>query len=220
MAPGFDKTAHGLSPVGVENVGGLIFICLGDTPPPIDRVKADIADQIAVYDLEHMKVAVQDDYIEDANWKLVIENNRECYHCDAGHPELIGVLGTYGFGKGLPEDGATDVVDDHAFDAVVEAKRAEWKALGIFRDLIEFPDGWWHRIARLPLANGAVTQSIDGRLVCQKLIGPFTFARKFQPLGLDAAQQLAPFLLRPCRVVLADPGRREQDAAAYQLAGA
>ena len=174
MAPGFDKTAHGLSPVAAENVGGLIFICLGDTPPPIDRVKADIADQVAVYDLEHMKVAVQDDYIEDANWKLVMENNRECYHCDAGHPELIGVLGTYGFGKGLPEDGATDVVDDRAFDAVVEAKRAEWKALGIFRNLIEFPDGWWHRIARLPLANGAVTQSIDGRLVCQKLIGPFT----------------------------------------------
>ncbi len=174
MAPGFDKKDHGLSPVALENIGGLIFICMSDTPPPIDRVKADIVDQIAIYDLEHMKVAVQDNYIEDANWKLVMENNRECYHCDAGHPELISVLGTYGFGKGLPEDGEADVVDDKAFDAMVEAKRAEWKALGIFRDLVEFPDGWWHRIARLPLANGAVTQSIDGKLACQKLIGPFT----------------------------------------------
>jgi Rieske 2Fe-2S family protein len=174
MAPDFDKKDHGLSPVALENVGGLIFICMSDTPPPIDRVKADIVDQIAIYDLEHMKVAVQDNYIEDANWKLVMENNRECYHCDAGHPELISVLGTYGFGKGLPEDGEADVVDDHAFDAMVEAKRAEWKALGIFRDLIEFPDGWWHRIARLPLANGAVTQSIDGKLACKNLIGPFT----------------------------------------------
>jgi glycine betaine catabolism A len=174
MAPGFDKKEHGLSPVALENCGGLIFICMSDTPPPIDRVKADIVDQIAIYDLDRMKVAVQDNYIEDANWKLVMENNRECYHCDVGHPELIGVLGTYGFGKGLPEDGEGDVVDDQAFDARVEAKRAEWKALGIFRDLIEFPDGWWHRIARLPLANGAVTQSIDGKLACQKLIGPFT----------------------------------------------
>ncbi len=173
MAPGFDKKAHGLSPVALENIGGLIFICMSDTPPPIDRVKADIVDQIAIYDLDRMKVAVQDNYIENANWKLVMENNRECYHCDVGHPELISVLGTYGFGKGLPEDGEGDVVDDRAFDAMVEAKRAEWKALGIFRDLIEFPDGWWHRIARLPLANGALTQSIDGKLACQKLIGPF-----------------------------------------------
>lgn len=161
MAEDFDKADHGLNPVALENVGGLIFICLSDNPPPIDRVKADIVDQIAVYDLEKLKVAVQDDYIEDANWKLVMENNRECYHCDVGHPELISVLGTTGFGKDAP-------ADDY-----LETKRAEWQALGIDHDVIEFPDGWWHRIARLALANGAVTQSIDGKLACQKLIGPF-----------------------------------------------
>ena len=161
MAEDFDKADHGLNPVALENVGGLIFICLSDNPPPIGRVKADIADQIAVYGLEKLKVAVQDDYIEDANWKLVMENNRECYHCDVGHPELISVLGTTGFGKDAP-------ADDY-----LETKRAEWQALGIDHDVIEFPDGWWHRIARLALANGAVTQSIDGKLACQKLIGPF-----------------------------------------------
>ena len=173
MAEDFDKKDHGLVPVALENIGGLIFICMSDNPPPIDRVKADISEQIAIYDLEKLKVAVQDNLIEDANWKLVMENNRECYHCDAGHPELISVLGTYGFGKGLPEDGAGDVVDDSAYDALVAAKREEWKSLGIDHDLIEFPDGWWHRIARLALANGAVTQSIGGKLACKKLIGPF-----------------------------------------------
>ena len=173
MAEDFDKADHGLAPVALENVGGLIFVCMSDTPPPIDRMKADIADQIGVYNLDRLKVAVQDDYVEDANWKLVMENNRECYHCDAGHPELVSVLGTYGFGKGLPEDGEADIVDDADYDALVAAKRAEWLALGIDRDLIEFPDGWWHRIARLALANGAVTQSIDGKLACGKLIGPF-----------------------------------------------
>ena len=176
MADDFDKQAHGLNPVALENIGGLIFICMSDDPPPIDRVKADIADQIGIYDLEKLKVAVQDNYIEDANWKLVMENNRECYHCDVGHPELISVLGTYGFGKGLPEDGEADIVDDKSYDALVAAKRAQWQALGIDRELIEFPDGWWHRVARLALANGAVTQSIDGKLACQKLIGPFTEA--------------------------------------------
>ncbi len=162
MGEDFDKADHGLSPVALENVGGMIFICMSDNPPPITQVKVDIADQIAIYDLEHLKVAVQDDYIEDANWKLVMENNRECYHCDVGHPELINVLGTTGFGKDAPEDSA------------YAAKREEWRALGIDHDLVEFPHGWWHRVARLALANGAVTQSIDGKLACQKLIGPFT----------------------------------------------
>ena len=162
MAEDFDKADHGLSPVAMENVGGLIFICLSDNPPPIDRVKADIIDQIAVYNLENLKVVVHDNYVENANWKLVMENNRECYHCDAGHPELISVLGTTGFGKDAPAD------------AALQATRDEWRNLGIDRDLIEFPDGWWHRIARLKLANGAVTQSIDGKQTCQKLIGPFT----------------------------------------------
>jgi glycine betaine catabolism A len=161
MAEDFDKANHGLNPVALENIGGLIFVCMADNPPPITQVKADIAEQIAAYDLENLKVAVQDDYIEDANWKLVMENNRECYHCDVGHPELISVLGTTGFGKDAPADGHLAI------------KRREWQALGIDRDVIEFPDGWWHRVARLALANGAVTQSIDGKLACKKLIGPF-----------------------------------------------
>ena len=174
MAPDFDKRDHGLAPVALENVGGLIFLCLSDDPPPIDRVKADIATQIGVYDLEKCKVAVQDELIEEANWKLVMENNRECYHCDAGHPELISVLGTYGFGKGLPEDGTKDGVDDDDYDMLVAAKREEWQALHIDHELVEFPDGWWHRIVRLALVKGAVTQSIDGRLACRKLLAPFT----------------------------------------------
>lgn len=174
MAEGFSKGEHGLVPVALENIGGLLFVCMSDNPPPIDQVKKDIAGQIAVYDLERCKVAVQDHFVEDSNWKLVMENNRECYHCGSGHPELISILGTYGFGKGLPEDGETDVVDDQAFDAMLDAKREQWKSLGIYHDLIEFPGDWWHRVARLPLANGAVTQSIDGKLACKKLIGPFT----------------------------------------------
>ena len=174
MGPGFDRADRGLTPAACENVGGLIFICLNPSPPPITRVKADIADQIGRYNLERCKVAVSDAIVEDANWKLVMENNRECYHCDANHPELLSCLGSYGFGKGLPEDGEEDVVEDHAFDDMLERKREEWRALGIFHELVEFPDGEWHRLARLPLANGAVSQTLDGKVACTKLIGGFS----------------------------------------------
>ena len=171
MADGFDKAAFGLTPVAIEDVGGLLFICMSDDPPPIDRVKADVAGQIAVYDLERCKVAVAEELVEDANWKLVMENNRECYHCDLNHPELLACLGSTGFGKGLPEDIAPGLIDDSA--EAIAIHREEWKRLGIYHELIEFPGPWWHRVARLPLANGAVSQTIDGKVACTKLIGPF-----------------------------------------------
>lgn len=101
-----------------------------------------------------------------------MENNRECYHCDLNHPELLACLGSSGFGRGLPEDIAPGVVDDGA--AAVAAHREEWKRLGIYHDLVEFPGEWWHRVARLPLANGAVSQTADGKAASAKLLGPFT----------------------------------------------
>src|SRR3546814_16919430 len=38
--------------------------------------------------LENAKVAYQTTIVEKGNWKLVWENNRECYHCSGSHPEL------------------------------------------------------------------------------------------------------------------------------------
>jgi Rieske 2Fe-2S family protein len=167
MPDGFSKADNGLIPVALENAGGLLFVCLSDNPPPFGQAKADLVEQIGLYDMSRLKVAVQDDLIEPANWKLVMENNRECYHCDQNHPELLKSLSTYGFGKGLPEDGANDVVADAAFDQMLESQRQHWIDLGIYHDLIEFPpengETGWHRVARLPLANGAVSQTIDGR---------------------------------------------------------
>ncbi|MCX7283450.1 MAG: aromatic ring-hydroxylating dioxygenase subunit alpha [Novosphingobium sp.] len=200
MPEGFDKAAHALRPVSIENVGGLLFLCLSDNPPPIDRVKQDIGSQIALYQLDKLKIAATEELIDQANWKLVMENNRECYHCESNHPELLKSLDGSGFGKGLPEDNVCGVKTDA--EKAIEAQRAEWEALGIYHDLIEFPDGWWHRVARLGLAPGAVTQTLSGKPASTKLIWPHgdqVETSGDQPFGVDAAQQLAPFLLRSCR---------------------
>ena len=85
----FDRSRFGLKPVHVRNVAGLVFICLADEPPAdFDEVAARIEPYLAPYELGRTKVAHQIDIIEQGNWKLVMENNRECYHCD-GHPELL-----------------------------------------------------------------------------------------------------------------------------------
>lgn len=36
MGPGFDPSAHGLKPVSLCNLDGLIYICLSDTPPAFE----------------------------------------------------------------------------------------------------------------------------------------------------------------------------------------
>ena len=60
---------------------------------------------LAPHQLHRTKVAAQVDLVEEANWKLVMENNRECYHCEGGHPELICTFfPTYGYARG-PDPG-------------------------------------------------------------------------------------------------------------------
>ena len=51
-------------------------------------MSATITPYLAPHALDRTKVAAQVDLVEDANWKITMENNRECYHCD-GHPELV-----------------------------------------------------------------------------------------------------------------------------------
>lgn len=94
----FDATCFGLKKVALKVASGLIFICLADEPPEdFARVADVISPYIAPHDLGKTKVAAQLDLIEDGNWKLVMENNRECYHCD-GHPELVcSLFPTYGY---------------------------------------------------------------------------------------------------------------------------
>ncbi len=92
QAPGFDKKCFSLRPVALRTIAGLIFICLADEPPAdIDEVAAIVTPYLEPHGLGNAKVAKQTDLIENGNWKLTMENNRECYHC-GGHPELLNVF--------------------------------------------------------------------------------------------------------------------------------
>ncbi|WP_290786341.1 aromatic ring-hydroxylating dioxygenase subunit alpha, partial [Halomonas sp.] len=88
MGAAFDLAAYGLKPVNVRSAGGYLFISLADTPPAIDDFLESLEHYLAPYDMDNVKVAVESSIVEQANWKLVIENNRECYHCSGAHPEL------------------------------------------------------------------------------------------------------------------------------------
>ena len=92
MGADFDMKQYGLKPVNVKTAGGYIFISLAENPPAIDDFLSTLSHYMEPYDMENTKVAIQTTLFEKANWKLVLENNRECYHCNASHPELLKTL--------------------------------------------------------------------------------------------------------------------------------
>jgi Rieske 2Fe-2S family protein len=50
-----------------------------------------MADLVAPYAPERLKLAARHDYEVRANWKVIVENYHECYHCPHIHPELCAV---------------------------------------------------------------------------------------------------------------------------------
>jgi Rieske 2Fe-2S family protein len=87
MPDGFDKADFGLHSLPVEIIQGLIFVCFCDDPPSVEAARSELAEPMAMFDFENLKVAAQKTYPIDANWKLAVENYQECYHCAPAHPE-------------------------------------------------------------------------------------------------------------------------------------
>jgi Rieske 2Fe-2S family protein len=87
MAEDFRREDHGLHHVSIEIVHGLIFICFCDDPPSLAFAKRDLAEPMAMFDFENLKVAAIRTYPISANWKLSVENYQECYHCAPAHAE-------------------------------------------------------------------------------------------------------------------------------------
>lgn len=92
-AAGFDRTdpEHGLYPLAAAEWAGWLFVSCAAEPEPLAAHLGNLVELVAPYDCGRLEVAAGHDYVVDANWKLVIENYLECYHCAEIHPELCRV---------------------------------------------------------------------------------------------------------------------------------
>ena len=98
----FERALFGLLPVALEVWEGLIWLNLGDDPASIeDQLNEPIIERFggyaafARYDVGNLKVGKRIAYDVQANWKLVLENFMECYHCGPMHPEFCRLLPGY-----------------------------------------------------------------------------------------------------------------------------
>ncbi len=180
MGNGFDPSCRGLQPVALRSVAGLIFVCLAADPPEdIEAMAAKMERYLLPHGLRDTKVARQVDLVEHGNWKLTMENNRECYHCAANHPELTVPLFAYGFGF-APESLAADEAAQAArYNALVEEMHGRWEAAGLPSRRVERLTGrpTGYRTERLPLDKSGESQTRDTRSACRVLLGGLQDAR-------------------------------------------
>ncbi|MBV8447874.1 MAG: aromatic ring-hydroxylating dioxygenase subunit alpha [Hyphomicrobiales bacterium] len=87
MPEDFDRSSHGLKPVHLEVIEGLVFVSLAEKPLSLDTARSAISEAFSAYGWGSAKVAHRETYVVAANWKLAVENYLECYHCSPAHPE-------------------------------------------------------------------------------------------------------------------------------------
>ncbi len=127
----FDRTLYGLLPVALEIWEGFVWLNLADNPAPIaTQVNAPIIERFGSYapfsryDVGKLKVGKTITYDVRANWKLVLENFMECYHCGLLHPELCQLLPGFRSGKTYVDgDAATLAENAQAFTITGKASR-------------------------------------------------------------------------------------------------
>ncbi len=97
--PDVERASFGLHRVAVREWLGYVWLCLADEPPSFEEtVVADVTgrlgspDAIVGYQVADLALGRRLTYDVAANWKQIVENFMECYHCGTIHPELTEVL--------------------------------------------------------------------------------------------------------------------------------
>ena len=168
-----------LKPVHLRNLSGLLFVCMADDPPEdFADLAARMTPYLAAHALPRAKVAKQVDLVEHGNWKLTIENNRECFHC-GGHPELLNSLFHF-----LGDVAAESLSQEERsiyrrYENSRDLALASWNRAGVPWQRIELlhgrPTGF--RAERLVLEGAGESMTVDTRVACTRLLGSISERR-------------------------------------------
>jgi len=181
LSPDTDTSCLGLRPVHLRDVAGLLFVCLAPEPPSdfdgASGAATVVAPYLAPHDLGRAKVAAQVDLVENGNWKLVMENNRECYHCE-GHPELVRTFfPTWGLADHQVPDRLWPAHERYLHAEADLATACDVRGLPyrLVEDLVEPAAGF--RIQREALDGAGESFSADGARLVRRLLGDLDEAR-------------------------------------------
>ncbi|MDG1411340.1 MAG: ring-hydroxylating oxygenase subunit alpha [Acidimicrobiales bacterium] len=83
-----------LDEVQVEEFGGFIYVNLDPTAAPLAEQAGDLGKEIAEWapDVDQLTFAHRLSYTVESNWKNVIDNFLECYHCHVAHKDFVSLV--------------------------------------------------------------------------------------------------------------------------------
>jgi choline monooxygenase len=83
-----------LKPVRLEDYGGFLFVSLDPDARPLaeqaGRLLADMRERCPR--MGELVLTERYEHPVAANWKTVVDNNHECYHCNANHKSLMELI--------------------------------------------------------------------------------------------------------------------------------
>jgi len=166
MPADFAKEDNGLHRCHVRVLHGFIFINLSDQDPvDFDATFGDLAPYLDFHGFAEAKIAHVGSYPTEANWKLVVENFVECYHCAPSHPEFVSMhppQALVAFGAG-PSSGPSEAVDQY----LPTLKAWEERAASLGRPIGTVDDGPESTHLRLlmqrTIREGYDSETQDGR---------------------------------------------------------
>jgi Rieske 2Fe-2S family protein len=89
--------------VSVDTWGGFLFVSLEPRQTLAEQL-GEIPERVRRYPLAELQVARTIEYDVAANWKVILENYNECYHCAGVHPELCAIVPAFKYRGGSDLD--------------------------------------------------------------------------------------------------------------------
>jgi Rieske 2Fe-2S family protein len=155
MGADFNPAEFPLRPLRVEILEGTIYVCMAETPPDFAPFRAAVGPALAPHKLANAKLVLEQNVVARGNWKLVMENSRECYHCPSRHRSLM---------RSFLSDESNDSEEQLRFVAEYHAR---CEAIGLSCARHNGPD---FHVWRLPFIDGAVSITDDGKPAVGKLL--------------------------------------------------
>lgn len=151
----------GLKPAHVRVLEGFIFLSLAREPASFAELERDFTPLFKPHGFAGAKICHSHAYDVKANWKLIVENSRECYHCHTGHPEYCRIMS---------RPSSTDSSRHLEF---YHERLKHYERCGLDTRPVEGPH---YHASRYPFGKpGHVSESLDGKAVAP-LMGSLTDA--------------------------------------------
>jgi phenylpropionate dioxygenase-like ring-hydroxylating dioxygenase large terminal subunit len=159
MSENIELKQLGLHPISVREIGGLVLGSLAADPSSLDGVAQQAEPMLRYHGIRGARIAARRNYRTFANWKLVMENFFECYHCYPTHAEYCSAMPHV---KVVAREPTPEVA------AAWQEEVARWfreeadPASPVDRAELNFSGKAMEVVSRTVIGSGRKTQSADG----------------------------------------------------------